>query len=83
MNAPVFPKSLVGTIIYTVETEDGPYNDETDEYGPDVVTVVAAEIIGISLDAEGDFHFLVQHENGDLFSWAANACTTIEPEART
>ena len=83
MNAPIYPKSLVGTTVYSVETEEGEYNDETEEYGPEVVTVSAGEIIGVSLNSEGDFFFLVLENDGSLGSWQANGCTTIEPEATT
>lgn len=82
MNAPVYPKSLVGTTIYSIDITEGDYNETTEEY-EEIITYTAGEVIGISLDDEGDFYFLVQQEDGSLSSWSANSCTTVEPEATT
>lgn len=83
MNAPVYPKSLVGSTIYHIETEEGEYNDETEEDDDDTVTITAGTVLGISLDDVGDFFFLVEKGDGTMESWCATLCTTIEPEATT
>ena len=79
MNAPVYPKSLVGTTIYYIETEEGEYNSETEEYDEDV-TVTPGTILGISLDNDGDFFFLAEKADGTLESWISSMCSTMEPE---
>jgi len=83
MNAPVYPKSLAGTTLYHVVTEEGAYNDETEQDDPDTTTVTAGTVLGISLDGDGDFFFLVEKADGTLESWCAILCKTIEPEATT
>jgi len=83
VNAPIYPKSLVGTTIYYAEIVDGEYNDETEAYDDDTVTVTAGIVMGISLDEAADFHFLAEKGDGTLVSWPATDCSTIAPEAST
>jgi hypothetical protein len=61
------------------DTEEGEYNSKTDEYD-EIVTVTDGTVIGISIDSDGDFFFLVETENGAaLESWNATLCYLEDP----
>lgn len=70
MNAPVYPKSLVGTTIYHLHV---------DEDGEETGLITAGTVLGISLDRDGDFFFLIEKGDGTLESWGAVLCATMEP----
>jgi len=78
MNAPIYPQKLQGKTIYTKDTEEGEYDDETEEY-EQIEVVTDGVILGISIDSDGDFFFLVECDGGELASWNATLCYLEDP----
>lgn len=78
MNAPIYPQKLQGKTVYTKDTEEGEYDDETEEY-EQIEVVSDGVILGISIDSDGDFFFLVETDGGELACWNATLCYLEDP----
>jgi hypothetical protein len=85
MNAPisvVLPVSLVGETIYYPDTEEGEYDEDKDEYGPEVKFYHTGLVLGISVDSDGEVILLVEVEGTarKLGHWHAGSCALALPK---